>query len=266
MLAVRRCRLKLTAAEQSVLMLLATYTDDTCRCWPAVSTLAADAKLTERTVRSVLHALRDHGLISIERRHRRTSVYTVRPEIVSGETASAVIRSKEDAYAVDTSAETDARLTGNRRTFDRKPDQAERTRGSTREDPLLPPAGRRRYEQPQVSLDDPRMVELQRQHGERAGALVERFQFEWYPEHRTGRYAPSYMAQQQEYIAALQLCDYFTDHELEQVVVYFLRIPDGSRPEFEGRKTRTLKWCLGLASAISRKLGLDARGGSASDG
>lgn len=39
-------------------------------CWPAISTIARDLKLSQSTVRRALHELRKEGLLSSEQRYR----------------------------------------------------------------------------------------------------------------------------------------------------------------------------------------------------
>ena len=100
----------------------------------------------------------------------------------------------------------------------------------------------------------------QRLYGERAGKLVERWRCDWYPRFRDGVNVRNPDRETEDLEAALWLCEQFEDDELEELCTFFLRIPDGAEPQFQRRKTRTLRWCLGCAGALSRKLKLKGKG------
>ena len=109
---------------------------------------------------------------------------------------------------------------------------------------------------PPIGIDD---QERQRRYGERARMLVKRWRFDWYPKFRDGVNVTNPDRNRQDYVAALWLCEQFEDDDLETLCVFFLRIPDGAEPQFQRKKTRTLRWCLGCAAALSRKLKLKGR-------
>ena len=93
----------------------------------------------------------------------------------------------------------------------------------------------------------------------RAEQLVNRYRIDLYPKHRGNPYRPSLIREEEDLKAAHRLCELFDDDELEEVVVYFLRVPDKDGTQFVARKTRSLKWCLGLAQRIGDKLKLKGR-------
>ena len=60
----------LSPSEKLVLLSLANYADEDGRCWPSQRRMAAETSLSDRTVRSVLSALEEKGLIRREERQR----------------------------------------------------------------------------------------------------------------------------------------------------------------------------------------------------
>lgn len=54
----------------SVYTYLADRADKSGECWPAISTIAAELKLSESTVRRALRDLRREGLVESEQRYR----------------------------------------------------------------------------------------------------------------------------------------------------------------------------------------------------
>ena len=131
-------------------------------------------------------------------------------------------------------------------------------RVNPRKEPTAEPVARARdaSSPPPVGLQD---QERQRLYGERAGQLVEHWRCDWYPRFRDGVNVTNPDRNRQDYVAALWLCEQFDDDELETMCTFFLQIPDGAEPQFQRRKTRTLRWCLGCAAALSRKLKLKGR-------
>lgn len=99
----------ITSSQKLVLLLLADAANDHAEAWPSALTLAADACLSDRTVRSALDDLERQGLISGVRSYGRAARWTlnigaaVTPEMASdvAETASGdAARTSETAEAV----------------------------------------------------------------------------------------------------------------------------------------------------------------------
>jgi|GEM_PF-2128284 len=61
----------LTPSEKLVLLSLANYADEDLSCWPSQRRIASDTSLSDRTVRSVLCALEEKGLITRQERLRQ---------------------------------------------------------------------------------------------------------------------------------------------------------------------------------------------------
>lgn len=59
-----------SASAKLVLLVLADYADEHGRCWPSQATIAAEAELTDRSVRNQLLTLEGAGLIRREERRR----------------------------------------------------------------------------------------------------------------------------------------------------------------------------------------------------
>lgn len=61
----------------AVYAVLAGHADDTDRCWPSVAAIAQIVGCSEPTVKRALRTLKDHGLISQQRRRQSVPVYTI---------------------------------------------------------------------------------------------------------------------------------------------------------------------------------------------
>lgn len=71
--------LDLPPSEKFVLLALADNANDDGTCWPSVATICAKTSLAERTVRSIIHRLRQFGKLVISERYGRSNVFTVTP-------------------------------------------------------------------------------------------------------------------------------------------------------------------------------------------
>lgn len=61
-----------TSGEKFLLVVLANYADQSMRCWPSQVRLGHDMSMTDRNVRRLFVSLQIKGLVSRERRPRRT--------------------------------------------------------------------------------------------------------------------------------------------------------------------------------------------------
>lgn len=79
----------ISAAQKVVLLVLANHAGhDGSNAWPAVSTIARKACLSERRVISALRALEAYGLISRVERPGRSSVFNLRLDVLTPDGAS----------------------------------------------------------------------------------------------------------------------------------------------------------------------------------
>tara|TARA_R110000824_G_scaffold44998_4_gene130545 strand:- start:424 stop:819 length:396 start_codon:yes stop_codon:yes gene_type:complete len=70
-----------TPAARVILLLLCGYSDSRGRGWPKVSTLSERGGVAVRTVRRVLRELESVGLVEIDLRPGRASVYFLTPRV-----------------------------------------------------------------------------------------------------------------------------------------------------------------------------------------
>ena len=214
-------------------LLLSEYVGDGFRCWPKQATLAAVLELSVRRVRDRIRECEDARLIVINRKSRH-AVYTF-PAVALGPHPTDCDRTVSSGHDRTVSSGHDRTvLSGHIRTVRTEPVQRE---------PVPEPP-----------------VQAYVHNGERAGKLIERWRNDWYPRFREGPNVLTAGREIDDLEAARRLCGQFEDDELETMCTFFLRIPDGAEPQFQRRKTRTLKWCLGSAGALSRKLKLKGRG------
>ncbi len=75
---------RLSHADIRVLAALGAHADKHGRCWPAVPTLAQKIWLSERHVHRCLQALSKCGVVEIEKRPGRSSIYRIPMTGVSG--------------------------------------------------------------------------------------------------------------------------------------------------------------------------------------
>jgi predicted transcriptional regulator len=75
---------RLSHADIRVLAALGAHADKQGRCWPAVSTLAQKIGLSERHVRRCLQTLSKCGVVEIQKRLGRSSIYRIPMTWVSG--------------------------------------------------------------------------------------------------------------------------------------------------------------------------------------
>ena len=75
---------RLSHADVRVLAALGAHADKQGRCWPAVPTLAQKIGLSERHVHRCLQALSKCGVVEIEKRPGRSSIYRIPMTRVSG--------------------------------------------------------------------------------------------------------------------------------------------------------------------------------------
>ena len=210
-------------------LLLSEYVGDGFRCWPKQKTIAAVLELSVRSVRDYLHECADAGLIVIGRKPRH-AVYAfigaaLGPHPANCDRQDSAARDRQDSAGRDRQDSA-----GHIRTVQREPVQRE---------PVPEPP-----------------VQAYVHNGERPATLIERWRHEWYPRYREGPNVLTAVRETDDLDAARRLCEQFEDDELETMCTFFLRIPDGAESQFTRRKTRTLKWCLGSAGALSRKLKL----------
>jgi hypothetical protein len=133
-----------TASEKLVLLALANYADEDMRCWPSQKRLAEDTCLTDRTMRTVLAALEERGVVSrVERRRpdgsRATDIITVHletPRPQQAETISAPPEKSSGPPEIDCSqAEAVSGLTSFEPSINHQrkaPSEPERARRATR--------------------------------------------------------------------------------------------------------------------------------------
>ncbi|WP_348995936.1 helix-turn-helix domain-containing protein [Achromobacter sp. HNDS-1] len=72
--------LQMPTSQKFVLISLADNANDEGVCWPSIDKIVARTCLTDRTVQKCLKWLEERGVISRQKRHRRSAVYTVTPE------------------------------------------------------------------------------------------------------------------------------------------------------------------------------------------
>ena len=222
----------LTPKARLLALLLSEYVGDSFRAWPKQATLAAVLEMPVRRVRDRIRECEDAGLI-VSYRKSRYAVYTfpaaaLGPHLADVDRTPVTGRDRTPVTGRDRTVVTD-----HIRTVQRDPVQRE---------PVPEPP-----------------VPAYVHNGERAEKLIERWRSDWYPRYRPGVNVLNADREMADLEAALRLCEQFEDDELETMCVFFLRIPDGAEEQFQRRKTRTLRWCLGCAGALSRKLKLTGR-------
>ncbi|MCG2596121.1 helix-turn-helix domain-containing protein [Achromobacter insuavis] len=72
--------LQMPSSQKSVLISLADNANDEGVCWPSVERIVERTCLTDRTVQKCLKWLEERAVISRQKRHKRSAVYTVTPE------------------------------------------------------------------------------------------------------------------------------------------------------------------------------------------
>jgi hypothetical protein len=123
--------------EKAVLLVLANYADGDGVCFPGQDSIAAQAACTDRTVRAVLTAFEERGVIARVHRQRRDGSRT--SDEIRLVAFRAATEQKESAQAEKSSA----RPTGNPRTSNRKSTsiQPEQISGLTTFEPSEEPSG-----------------------------------------------------------------------------------------------------------------------------
>jgi len=71
--------LQMPSSQKAVLISLADNANDEGVCWPSVDKIMERTCLTDRTVQKCLKWLEERGAISRQKRHHRSTVYTVTP-------------------------------------------------------------------------------------------------------------------------------------------------------------------------------------------
>ena len=206
--------------------------------WPQ-SKIAAELRCSERQVQRGVASLRAAGFEVRRRARPFEACYVFPPPAVASGVASGVDSGVVSGVASGVGSYTEPRL-------------------NQSAEPAVEPVARARDANPPPPVGDEGQ-KRQRLYGERAGKLVERWRCDWYPRFRDGVNVRNPDREMEDLVAALWLCEQFEDDELETLCTFFLRIPDGAEPQFRRRKTRTLRWCLGVAGALSRKLKLKGR-------
>ena len=74
---------RLSHADVRVLAALGTHANKDERCWPAVSTIADEAKMSKRHALRCLQSLVTHGYLRIKKRSRQSSIYQLQVTRVS---------------------------------------------------------------------------------------------------------------------------------------------------------------------------------------
>ncbi len=79
---IRNVRLS-NGPAKFVLWLLADLANEAHQCAPSVASLSETTQFARRTVQNALARLESSGIVSIERRGRQTSVYTIHLDIAA---------------------------------------------------------------------------------------------------------------------------------------------------------------------------------------
>ncbi|WP_240432224.1 helix-turn-helix domain-containing protein [Pseudomonas aeruginosa] len=69
----------MSPAQKAVLISLADQANDQGVCWPAVDSIATRCCLSKRAVQQAIKWLRSVGIVSIEERQGRSTMYSVTP-------------------------------------------------------------------------------------------------------------------------------------------------------------------------------------------
>jgi hypothetical protein len=106
--------LQMSSTQKAVLVSLADQANDDGVCWPRVETISIRTCLSERAVQIAIRWLADHGALRLERRYKRSTVFTVTPADFrkdadcSGERGSGEESSGEQSSGEDGSGERDS--------------------------------------------------------------------------------------------------------------------------------------------------------------
>ncbi|HCE9493801.1 TPA: helix-turn-helix domain-containing protein, partial [Pseudomonas aeruginosa] len=69
----------MSPAQKAVLISLADQANDQGVCWPAVDSIATRCCLSKRAVQQAIKWLRSAGIVSVEERQGRSTMYSVTP-------------------------------------------------------------------------------------------------------------------------------------------------------------------------------------------
>ncbi|MHA5336190.1 helix-turn-helix domain-containing protein, partial [Pseudomonas aeruginosa] len=69
----------MSPAQKAVLISLADQANDQGVCWPAVDSIAMRCCLSKRAVQQAIKWLRGAGIVSVEERQGRSTMYSVTP-------------------------------------------------------------------------------------------------------------------------------------------------------------------------------------------
>ncbi|WP_432213429.1 helix-turn-helix domain-containing protein, partial [Pseudomonas aeruginosa] len=69
----------MSPAQKAVLISLADQANDQGVCWPAVDSIATRCCLSKRAVQQAIKWLRSVGIVSVEERQGRSTMYSVTP-------------------------------------------------------------------------------------------------------------------------------------------------------------------------------------------
>ncbi|MBV5727442.1 helix-turn-helix domain-containing protein, partial [Pseudomonas aeruginosa] len=69
----------MSPAQKAVLISLADQANDQGVCWPAVDSIAMRCCLSKRAVQQAIKWLRSAGIVSVEERQGRSTMYSVTP-------------------------------------------------------------------------------------------------------------------------------------------------------------------------------------------
>ncbi|MBV5972220.1 helix-turn-helix domain-containing protein, partial [Pseudomonas aeruginosa] len=69
----------MSPAQKAVLISLADQANDQGVCWPAVDSIATRCCLSKRAVQQAIKWLRGAGIVSVEERQGRSTMYSVTP-------------------------------------------------------------------------------------------------------------------------------------------------------------------------------------------
>ncbi|RQZ57440.1 helix-turn-helix domain-containing protein [Burkholderia cepacia] len=71
--------LQMSPTQKAVLISLADQANDDGVCWPRIETIAVRTCLSERAVQVAIKWLEEHGVLRLERRYKRSTVFTISP-------------------------------------------------------------------------------------------------------------------------------------------------------------------------------------------
>ena len=237
----------LSPTDRLVAMTVASYWDSEGTWSVSVATIAEDTGLHRASVFRAYNKLREADILNITSGQR----FRTRDRLTAGDSISTMppaARSERSHSAKPKSHPATVESQG----------ATEQSQGATRTYQYESHSNQQQQQQPVAAAADERIRE--EKYGDRAHRLCHNFRDVWHPKYKPDRRCvvnPGRL--QRDHIAALWLCEQFEDDELETLCTFFLRIPDGAPGGFEHHKPRTLKWCLGVAEPLARKLKLKGR-------